>query len=92
MMIVIVLIAMIVGMLAQHLGLTEAVASVLSKIAKCHRCVVFWVTLIALALCCCNPLIAVGLSLINSYLSNWFGLLLIWLNHKYNALWEKLNK
>ena len=91
-MLVIALIALVSGLLAQHLGLSEAVANRITKVAKCHRCLVFWITLIVLALCHYNLIIAIGLSLLNSYISNWFGLGLIWLNKQYNRVWERLNK
>ena len=79
-------------MLAHHLGLTEAIAGVITKIAKCHKCVVFWVTLFTLTFSGYNLFIVIGLSLFNAYLSNWVGLILIWLNGKYYAIWERLSK
>ena len=39
-----------------------------------------------------NPFIALPLSLTCAYLSNWIGLLFMWLNNKYNKIWERLNK
>lgn len=86
------LMAMIIATLAQHLGLSSAIAKVVTKIANCPRCLSFWLTLIVLVLVRCNPIVAIALSLLCAYLSNWFGLILMWLNHKYNALWERLNK
>lgn len=35
---------------------------------------------------------AMGISIISAYLSNWFGLLLVWLNGKYNELWQRINR
>lgn len=91
-MLVIALIALIFGMLAHHLGLSEAIASVITKIAKCHKCFVFWTSLSLLAFCDYNILAAIGLSLVNAYLSNWVGLILMWLNRKYDIIWERLNR
>ena len=43
------LISMVVGVLIQHLGLSEAVVGVVQKIAKCPKCCAFWLTLATLA-------------------------------------------
>ena len=91
-MVAIALIVLIAGTLAQHLGLSEAVASVVAKVAKCPKCLVFWASLAALTAYQCDAVMAIGLSLINAYLSNWVGLLLMWLNRKYNTIWDRLNK
>ena len=40
----------------------------------------------------CNIVAALLLSLAMAYLSNWFGILLLWLNHKYTDLWQKTNR
>ena len=91
-MVVIATIAMLCGFLAQHLGLTESVAAIFTKISKCPKCTTFWITLLALILLGTNPFIALPLSLTCAYLSNWIGLLFMWLNQKYNKIWERLNK
>ena len=89
---VIAAIAMLCGFLAQHLGLTESIVGVLSKIAKCPKCCTFWITLSALIILGTSPFIALPLSLTCAYLSNWIGLLFMWLNQKYNKVWERLNR
>lgn len=52
----------------------------------------FWTTLLVLLLIGCNVVVAAMLSLLMSYVSNWFGLFLIWLNDKYGKLWLRLNQ
>ena len=86
------LIAMMLATLAHHLGLPEAIARVGLKVAKCPKCLSFWIALLVLVLVECNVFIAVGLSLIAAYLSFWFGLLLGVLNRKYDELWQKLQR
>lgn len=88
---VIALMAMIAATLANHLGLTEAIGGIIRKIAGCPKCCSFWASLLILWLLDCNLLVAVGLSLFVSYLSFWFGLILIVLQKVYNRLWKKIN-
>lgn len=38
------LMVMIVAGLAHHLGLSEAIAMVVVKVAKCPKCLTFWTT------------------------------------------------
>lgn len=89
-MMLIALIVMMLATLAHHLGLPETVARIGLKIAKCPKCLSFWFALLVLVLVRCNVFIAIGLSLIVAYLSFWFGLLLGWLNRKYDKLWQRL--
>ena len=91
-MMTIALIAMMLATLAHHLGLPEAVARVGLKVAKCPKCLSFWIALLVLVLFGCNVFVAVGLSLVAAYLSFWFGLLLGVLNRKYDELWQKLQR
>lgn len=83
---------MIAATVVTHLGLSQAISQVINKVCKCHKCLSFWATLLVLVLIGCNVVIAAMLSLLMSYVSNWFGLLLIWLNDKYGELWLKLNQ
>ena len=78
--------------IAVHLSLSQAVLAVVAKVCKCHKCLSFWATLVVLLWSGCSPIAAAVLSLSVSYLSNWFGLLLVWLNRKFNELWEKVEK
>lgn len=91
-MMLIALIVMMLATLAHHLGLPEAIARIGLKIAKCPKCLSFWIALLVLVLVRCNVLIAIGLSLIVAYLSFWFGLILGWLNRKYDELWQRLQR
>lgn len=91
-MMLIALIAMVLSTLAQHLGLPEAIARVGLKVARCPKCLSFWIALLVLVLVGCNAFVAIGLSLIVAYLSFWFGLLLGYLNRKYDELWQRLQK
>lgn len=83
---------MMVATTAVHLALPQAISKVVSKVAKCHKCMTFWTTLVVLLLIGCNIFLTAGLSLVMAYVSNWFGLLLLWLNDKYNELWQKLSE
>lgn len=83
---------MMLATLAHHLGLPEAIARVVLKVAKCPKCLSFWIALLVLVLVGCNVFVAIGLSLIAAYLSFWFGLLLGVLNRKYDDLWQKLQR
>ena len=85
-------IAMAAALLAQHLGLSDAVAQVISKVLKCPKCLGFWTVLVVLIMEGCNIVIAVGLSLVMAYLSIWCGLLLGVLNDLYEMLWQKTRK
>lgn len=91
-MMLIALIVMMLATLAHHLRLPEAIARVGLKVAKCPKCLSFWIALLVLVLVGCNAFFAIGLSLIVAYLSFWFGLLLGWLNRKYDELWQKLQR
>ena len=86
------LITMMLATLAHHLGLPEAIARMGLKVAKCPKCLSFWIALLVLVFVGCNVFIAIGLSLIVAYLSFWFGLLLGWLNRKYDELWQRLQR
>ena len=88
-MIWIALIVMIASLFAQHLGLTDAVSKVLTKILKCPRCLSFWAVLAVLLWLRCNLIIAIGLSILMAYLSVWTGLLLVLASKLYDRLWQK---
>lgn len=77
---------------AVHLGLPQAIAGVIAKVCKCHKCLSFWLTLTTLILYGCNIVAAMAISIVTAYMSNFFGLLLMWLADKYNDLWQRINK
>lgn len=84
--------AAVSAVLMQHLGLCEAIAEIVSKIAKCHVCCCFWLTLSALLYSGFGIVAAVSLSIVMAYLSNFFSILLVLMQKRYNQLWEKLNQ
>lgn len=84
--------AAISAVLMQHLGLCEAIAEVAGKVAKCHVCCCFWLTLTALLYSGCGIIAAVSLSIVMAYLSNFFCILLVLMQRIYDRLWEKINK
>lgn len=91
-MIWIALLTMMTMCLAQHLGLPQAIASVMLRVCKCPKCLTFWITLLVLLVSGCSFFIAAALSILMSYISHYFGLLLMVLNNLYNRLWEKGNR
>lgn len=78
--------------IAVHLGLPQAMCSVAARVCKCHKCLSFWATFGVLWWFRCDMVAAVLSALAMAYLSNWFGVLLIWLNHKYTELWQRVNR
>lgn len=83
---------MIVAGLAHHLGLPQAIASVVAKVARCPKCLTFWATFIVLLIVGSGLLFAVMLSVLTAYLSHYWGLVMMLLNDLYNKLWERVNK
>ena len=75
-----------------HLGLSEAIADVVSKIAGCSKCLTFWLVLTVLILSGCNILIAVAVAIVMAYLSHWFGFVLILCNRLYDRVWKSLQR
>lgn len=90
--VLIALISMVVGVTAHHLGLTEEMAKIANKIARCPKCCSFWIALFVLIYNGCNWLVSIALSLAVAYLSYFFGLILIVLQKIYNWLWQKANR
>lgn len=83
------LLALISATLIQHLGLAEAISKVITKITSCNQCFVFWSSLAALIYNGCDPIGAVVLSILSAYLSNWFILLLMYLQRLFTYLYDK---
>ena len=81
--------AMIAATLIQHLGLAEAISKVMSKVASCNQCFTFWTVLTALLYCHCDMVMAVLLSIVMAYISNWFVLLLMYLQRLFTRLYER---
>ena len=83
---------MVVATVAAHLGLSQAIGVVVTKVCKCHKCLSFWLTLLVLIAAGCPVVPAALLSLFAAYMSNWFALVLIKLNDIYEKIWQRLNK
>lgn len=81
---------MITATMAQHLGLTEAIAKIVLKIAQCNMCCTFWTCVFFLWVFGCPFVIAALLSIVAAYISNWFVLLLVWIEKIYQKLWQRL--
>ena len=89
-MIVLIAIAtMIAATLAQHLGLAEAIARVVDKVASCPQGFTFWVTMSALLYLGHDVYTSALAAIVVAYLSNWFVLLLLILQRKFTQLYEK---
>ena len=86
------LLVMLAATTAQHLGLTEAVASVLGKIASCPMCSTFWCALAVLILCGADVFTAAGLSLLAAYVSHWYSLVLMEAGRIYDMIWRRIRK
>lgn len=84
---------MVGASLAQHLGLTEAVAKVIGKIASCPMCCTFWLCVFVLSFIEREPIhYSFLLSICAAYASHWFVLILLYLQQKYNELWQRLTR
>ena len=83
---------MVVATVSVHLGLPQAIAGIVMKICKCHKCLSFWLTLLGILLMDYPILYAVLLSLLAAYMSYWLSLLLITINKLYDKLWQRLNR
>lgn len=78
--------------LAVHLGLPEAIAEVVSKVAKCEKCTSFWATAAVLWHGGADLIAIVALSIFAAYLSHWIGLLLIVMQKIFTRSWQRVNK
>ena len=80
---------MIAATLMQHLGLAEAISRVVDKIASCNQCCTFWTVCAVLVYSHQDIVMAAMLSIFMAYASNWFVLLLIYLQRLFTRLYEK---
>ena len=78
--------------LAHHLGLVEAIAVILRKVAGCVKCSTMWGTLVILICLSCDLLVAIVLSVLMAYLSYYWDMALAMLDQFYKWLWERVNK
>lgn len=91
-MLVIALTVMVCAVLAQHLGLSEAIAEVIGKVAKCPMCLTFWSVAATLWLHGEGIIVTVALSILAAYLSNYVGLILLMLQEVYLWLRKRFEK
>lgn len=75
--------------LIHHLGLAQAIAEVVDKILECSQCLTFWSVMAGLIYLGQDIVTATFLAITMAYLSNWFGLLLLYLQRKFTILYEK---
>ena len=81
--------AMLSAVLIVNLGLGDAIAEVSGKILKCSTCLSFWGALAALLYNGTDIVIAVSLSILVAYLSNFVGIVLMMFNRLYTWLYGK---
>lgn len=81
--------AMVSAVLIVNLGLGEAIAQVSGKILQCPTCLTFWGALAALLYRGTDIVVAVSLSILAAYLSNFAGIILMVLNKWYERLWQR---
>lgn len=75
--------------LIHHLGLAQAIAEVVGKILGCSQCLTFWSVMCGLIYIGQDIITATFLAITMAYLSNWFGLLLLYLQRKFTILYER---
>ena len=80
---------MIAATLAQHLGLAEAIAHVVDKVASCPQCFTFWVTMSALLYLGHDVYTSTLAAIVMAYLSNWFVLLMLILQRNLRSYMKK---
>ena len=84
------LITACIVMLAHHLGLITKVADVISQIAGCCRCSVFWAVLAITVITGVEPLLCVFVAIVLAYASEWASLVLYAANKVYDTLWQRI--
>lgn len=75
--------------LIHHIGLAQAIAEVMDKILKCSQCLTFWSVIVGLIYIGQDIVTAIFLAISMAYLSNWFGLILLYLQRKFTTLYER---
>ena len=83
------LIVMVSVCLIHHLGLAHAISEVVDKVLSCSQCLTFWSVLAALVYLSTDIVTAVFFAITMAYLSNWFGLLLLYLQRQFNKLYGR---
>lgn len=75
--------------LIHHLGLAQAIAEMVGKIMECSQCLTFWSVIAVLTYLGQDIVTATFLAITMAYLSNWFGLILLYLQRKFTTLYER---
>ena len=70
--------------------LLRKTADVISRIAGCCRCSVFWSVLAATVITGVEPLLCVLASIVLAYASEWASLCLFAANKLYDTLWQRI--
>lgn len=83
------LIVMVSVCLIHHLGLAHAISEVVDKVLSCSQCLTFWSVLTALVYLSTDMITAVFFAITMAYLSNWFGLLLLYLQRQFNIFYGR---
>ena len=83
------LIVMVSVTLIHHLGLAHAISEVVDKVLSCGQCLTFWSVLAALVYLSTDLITAVFFAITMAYLSNWFGLLLLYLQRQFNKFYGR---
>ena len=83
------LIVMVSVCLIHHLGLAHAISEVVDKVLSCGQCLTFWSVLAALVYLSTDMITAVFFAITMAYLSNWFGLLLLYLQRQFNIFYGR---
>lgn len=83
------LIVMVSVCLIHHLGLAHAISGVVDKVLSCSQCLTFWSVLAALVYLSTDMITAVFFAITMAYLSNWFGLLLLYLQRQFNRFYGR---
>ena len=83
------LIVMVSVCLIHHLGVAHAISGVVDKVLSCSQCLTFWIVLAALVYLSTDLITAVFFAIVMAYLSNWFGLLLLYLQRKFNIFYGR---
>lgn len=75
--------------LIHHLGLAQAIAEVVDKVLSCSQCLTFWSVLAGLLYIGQDIITAMFFAITMAYLSNWFGLLLLYLQRIFNIFYGR---
>lgn len=75
--------------LIHHLGLAQAIAEVMNMILGCSQCLTFWSVVAGLTYLGQDIITTVFLAITMAYLSNWFGLILLYLQRKFTTMYER---